>query len=112
MDIYNTKIEAEMGPIRSKHLVSFGYSNCRARNVPRTAKCGRCHIISLSSYHHAPHRSNLPKVSSTAPPARSPPVALRVHKRGPSNTDDNQQTQPKMKKLRADDESEYEEERK
>jgi len=53
MDIYNTKIEAEMGPMSPKHLVSFGYGNCRAQNVLQTAKCGRCHIISLSSYHHA-----------------------------------------------------------
>ena len=57
-----------------------------------------------------PRRSNPPKVSSMAPPAHSPPVASRVHKRGPSNADDNQQTKAKTKKLRADDESEYEEE--
>jgi len=57
-----------------------------------------------------PRRSNPPKVSSTAPPAHSPPVASRVRKRGPSNADDNQQTKPKTKKPRADDESEYEEE--
>lgn len=29
MDIYNTKIEAEMGPISPKHLVFFGCGDCR-----------------------------------------------------------------------------------
>ena len=54
-----------------------------------------------------PCHSNPPKVSSTA---HSPPVASRVRKRGLSNADDNQQTKPKTKKPRADDESEYKEE--
>src|SRR6266545_5046539 len=69
------KSKQKLPLIRSKHLVSFGYSNCRARNMPRTAKCGRCHIISLSSYHHAsPPNSTPPPYTPPPTTHQSPPI--------------------------------------
>ena len=37
--------------------ISFDFSNCLARNVPWTPKCGRCHIIAHTTQTPSPHPS-------------------------------------------------------
>jgi len=63
MDIYNTKIEAEMGPISPKHLVSFDFSDCQARNAPNMD-------VATSS-------SSLPHTTQTPSP-RPPPLLFPI----------------------------------
>jgi len=43
-----------MGLISPKHRIFFDFGDCRARNAPRTAKCGHCHIIVLPTQTPSP----------------------------------------------------------